>query len=380
MVPVDKSQVLRLDVAFADLLVGNAEVADVLALTDRSIYVLGKKPGSTSLTVYGRNRELIAVMDLVVTVDVEGLKARLFELMPDEAIEVRAAGESVILSGRVSSAVRLDRALDVAERYAPEKVTNLLSVTGSQQVMLAVRFAEVQRRVVKELGLNSQVSGDDFVVSVGDALLDGFFSATAIATGSATFGIGSVTLDFLFDALEEKGVVKTLAEPNLIALSGDTASFLAGGEFPVPVSQETSGGQATITIEFKEFGVALAFTPTVLDDGLINIVASPEVSRIDPTNSVTLQGFDIPGLTTRRATTTVELRDGQSFAIAGLIQSDFQDTVRQLPLLADVPVLGALLRSSEYQNQHTELVIIATPPLVQPSPAGPSETSELQSL
>jgi pilus assembly protein CpaC len=236
--------------------------------------------------------------------------------------------------------------------------------------MLAVRFAEVQRRLVKELGINTQVSGSDFAVSVGDALLNGFFSAAAFATGSATFGIGSVTLDFLFDALEEKGVVKTLAEPNLIALSGDTASFLAGGEFPVPVAQNSEGGQTTITIEFKEFGVALAFTPTVLDDDLINVVVNPEVSRIDPTNSVTLQGFDIPGLTTRRATTTVELRDGQSFAIAGLIQSDFQDTVRQLPLFADVPVLGALLRSSDYQSQQTELVIIVTPHLVQPAPGG----------
>lgn len=370
IVPVNKSQILRLDVPFADLLVGNADVADVLALTDRSIYVLGKKPGSTSLTVYGRNRSLIAVMDLVVTVDVEGLKARLFELMPEEEIEVRAVNESVILSGKVSSSVRLQRALDVAERFAPEQVTNLLSVTGSQQVMLAVRFAEVQRRVVKELGLNTQVSGSDFAVTVGDALLGSIFSPTSFATGTVTFGIGAATVDLLFDALEEKGVVKTLAEPNLIALSGDTASFLAGGEFPVPVAQNTDEGQSTITIEFKEFGVALAFTPTVLDDELINVVVSPEVSRIDPTNAVVIQGFEIPGLTTRRATTTVELRDGQSFAIAGLIQSDFQDTVRQFPLLGDVPVLGALLRSSDFQNQQTELVIIVTPHLVQPAPGG----------
>lgn len=370
IVPVNKSQVLRLDVPFADLLVGNAEVADVLALTDRSIYVLGKQPGSTSLTVYGRNRSLIAVMDLVVTVDVEGLKARLFELLPDEEIEVRAVNESVIMSGTVSSSVRLQRAVEVAERFAPEKVTNLLSVTGSQQVMLAVRFAEVQRRVVKELGLNTQVSGSDFAVTVGDALAGGIFSPTAIATGSVTFGIGAATIDLLFDALEEKGVVKTLAEPNLIALSGDTASFLAGGEFPVPVAQNTDDGGSTITIEFKEFGVALAFTPTVLDDQLINVIVSPEVSRIDRTNAVTIQGFEIPGLTTRRATTTVELRDGQSFAIAGLIQSDFQDTVRQFPLLGDVPVLGALLRSSDFQKAQSELVIIVTPHLVQPAPAG----------
>ena len=370
IVPVDKSQVLRLDVPFADLLVGNADVADVLALTDRSTYVLGKKPGSTSLTVYGRNRSLIAVMDLVVTLDIEGLKARLHELMPDERIEVRAVNQSVLLSGMVSSSVRLARAVDVAERYAPGQVTNLLSVKGSQQVMLAVRFAEVQRRVVKELGINTQVSGSDFAVTIGDALLSGLFSPTAIATGSVTFDIGSATIDLLFDALEEKGVVKTLAEPNLIALSGDTASFLAGGEFPVPVAQDTADGGTTITIEFKEFGVALAFTPTVLDDGLINVVVSPEVSRIDPTNAVIIQGFEIPGLTTRRATTTVELRDGQSFAIAGLIQSDFQDTVRQFPLLGDVPVLGALTRSSDFQNAQTELVIIVTPHLVQPAPGG----------
>jgi pilus assembly protein CpaC len=200
--------------------------------------------------------------------------------------------------------------------------------------------------------------------------LNGFFSPTAVATGTVTFDIGAATIDLLFDALEEKGVVKTLAEPNLIALSGDTASFLAGGEFPVPVAQNTDEGQSTITIEFKEFGVALAFTPTVLDDGLINVIVSPEVSRIDPTNAVIIQGFEIPGLTTRRATTTVELRDGQSFAIAGLIQSDFQDTVRQFPLLGDVPVLGALTRSSDFQNQQTELVIIVTPHLVQPAPGG----------
>jgi len=370
-VPVNKSQVLRLDVAFADLLVGNAEIADVLALTDRSIYVLGKKPGSTSLTVYDRAKELIAVMDLVVTVDIEGLKARLYELMPNENIEVRGIGESVVLSGAVSSSVRLKRTLEVAERYAPDKVTNLLSVMGSQQVMLAVRFAEIQRRVVKELGLNSQVSGNDFSVTVGDALNSvAGFSASAFATGALSFGVGAVTLDFLFDALEEKGVVKTLAEPNLIALSGDTASFLAGGEFPVPVAQTADSGQTTITIEFKQFGVALAFTPTVLDDGLINVIVSPEVSRIDSTNGVTLQGFQIPGLTTRRATTTVELRDGQSFAIAGLIQSDFQDTVRQFPVLGDVPVLGALVRSSDFQNEQTELVIIVTPYLVRPAPGG----------
>jgi pilus assembly protein CpaC len=165
-------------------------------------------------------------------------------------------------------------------------------------------------------------------------------------------------------------VVKTLAEPNLIALSGDTASFLAGGEFPVPVAQDTDGGDSTVTVEFKDFGVSLAFTPTVLEDGLMNIVVSPEVSAIDPTTSTRVNGLVIPGLIIRRATTTVELRDGQAFAIAGLIQSDFRDTVSQLPWVGDIPVLGALFRSSEFQRDETELVIIVTPRLIQPSPAG----------
>ncbi len=169
--------------------------------------------------------------------------------------------------------------------------------------------------------------------------------------------------------MEEKGVVKTLAEPNLIALSGDTATFLAGGEFPVPVAQDVDGGGTTITIEFKEFGVALSFTPTVLEDGLINLIVQPEVSKIDTANSVTLSGFLIPGLTTRRVTTTVELRDGQSFAIAGLLQNDFQDTVQQFPVLGDVPILGTLLRSTSFQQNESELVIIITPHLVRPAPS-----------
>lgn len=367
IVPINKSQVLRVDVPFADVLIGNAEIADVVPLTDRSVYVLGKSMGSTSLTLYDNNRGLIAVMDLTVSIDVEGLKARLFELMPGEDIEVRAVNGSVVLSGELSSAGAMDRALRVAERYAPGEVTNLTSIAGSQQVMLQVRFAEVSRNVVRELGINTQVIGSDFQLFTGDVFA-GLSGISGFATGLGTLRTGSATIDVLFDALEQKGVVKTLAEPNLIALSGDTANFLAGGEFPVPVAQ-TSGepGESVVTVEFKEFGVGLAFTPTVLEDGLINIAVTPEVSRVDPTRSVTVSGFSIPGLATRRATTTVELRDGQAFAIAGLLESNFEDTVRQFPVLGDVPVLGALFRSSEFQRDETELVIIVTPQLVRPA-------------
>lgn len=391
VVPVNKSQILQVDVPFKEVLVGNPDIADVLPLTDRSIYILGKSLGSTNLTIYGSNKQLIAVADLVISLDVDGLKARLYEILPGETVEVRPANNSVILSGTVSSAIKISRILAIAEQYAPDHVTNLLSVRGSQQVMLEVRFSEVSRSASKALGLNTSIAGNKFRIVTGDSLISslaatdllppgalgliGQSPAGTFASGLLSFTPGSISLDFLFDALEEKGVVKTLAEPNLIAMSGDTASFLAGGEFPVPVVQSSGGGggatgQSAITVEFKEFGVALSFTPTVLDNGLINLVVSPEVSRLDFANAVFVSGFRIPALTTRRATTTVELRDGQSFAIAGLIQNEFQDSVRQFPILGDLPIIGALLRSSDFQRNESELVIIVTPHLVKPAPAG----------
>lgn len=389
VVPINKSQVLQLDVPFKDLLVGNSEIADVLALTDRTIYVLGKSLGSTSLTIYGREKQLIAVLDLVVTPDIEGLKAKLFELMPDEEIEIRPGNGAILLSGTVSNARRLSDALTVAERFAPGLVTNLLSVRGSQQVLLKVRFVELNRNVTKELGFKTNLfdaqvpfaiatGGNALSIGPTPSVLGGsgglvptfsnIFSPTGVIQGVALASAGSLGLAVFFDALEAKGLAKTLAEPTLMALSGDTASFLAGGEFPIEVAQSGSGatGDAAITIEFKEFGVSLAFTPTVLADGLINLVVNPEVSALD--FSVARNG--VPGLTVRRATTTVELRDGQSFAIAGLLQDEFNDTIEQVPLLGEIPVLGALFRSSQFQHNETELVIIVEPHLVQPVPAG----------
>lgn len=378
VVPVNKSQVLRVDVPFAELLVGNSDVADVMALTDRTIYVLGRSLGATSLTIYDRDKRLLAVIDVVVGPDVEGLKAKLRELVPGEQVEVRALNGSLAMSGTVSGAGAMSRVLAVAERFAPGLVTNLMSLRGSQQVLLKVKFVEVARTALKRLGLNfdafdgdlSFTSGDTFLANPGTLRGGGPLGLAADAFGSGLFSgaAGSVGLQILFEALETKGMAKTLAEPNLIALSGDTASFLAGGEFPIEVAQSGAGatGDAAITTEFKEFGISLSFTPTVLDDKLINLIVSPEVSALD--FSVAVNGT--PGLTTRRATTTVELRDGQAFAIAGLLQEDFRDTVRQLPLLGDVPILGALFRSSDYQRNETELVIIVEPHLVSPAPAG----------
>lgn len=374
IVPASKSQMLELDVAFKEAFVGNPEIADVMPLSNRTLYVLGKQFGSTSLTIYGANRKLIAVMDLVVTPDIDGLKQRLHEIMPHDEIAIRPANGSLMLSGTVSSPAKLSSVLAVAETFAPERIINLLSVGSPQQVMLEVRFSEVQRSTAKTLGFNFDLrdNGGDFIFSSGDSFLNNGIREGVFGFSATTLHPGAMTLDALFDALEEKGLVTTLAEPNLVALSGDTASFLAGGEFPIPVAQASggSGNNVAITIVFKQFGVSLAFTPTVLDDGLINLEVVPEVSTIDPGTSVSLQGFNIPGLQTRRASTTIELRDGESFAIAGLIQSDFADTVRQFPVLSEVPILGTLLRSSNFQRNETELVITVTPRLVAPVKAG----------
>ncbi len=396
-VPVNKSQVIRADRPFAKALIGNAEIADVLPLTGSSLYVLGKKVGTTSLTLYDARNTLIAVIDIAVGPDVVTLRRQLSELMPNEKIGARISNDSVVLTGIVSSAPAVERARQIAATYAGDKVVNMLSVGASQQVMLEVRFSEVARQASKQIGLNHSFLGNRAYGSVGNLAVDSTKGISdsiiagkpnagisidglteAFGVGTLSYTIGSLNLFSALDALERKGMVKTLAEPTLIALSGETASFLAGGEFPIPVLQSNgvgsgsggaNGGGSGITVEFKPFGVSLGFTPTVLDDGVINLVVTPEVSSIDPSASVTINGLVVPGLLTRRAKTTVELRDGQSFAIAGLLRNDFQDTVRQLPILGSIPILGALFRSTGFQKQETELVIIVTPRLVQPMAA-----------
>jgi pilus assembly protein CpaC len=388
-VPVNKSQILRADRPFSKALIGNAEIADVLPLTGSSLYVLGKKVGTTSLTLYDARNTLIAVIDIAVGPDVVTLRRQLSELMPNEKVGARISNDSVVLTGVVSSAPAAERARLIAATYAGDKVVNMLSVGASQQVMLEVRFSEVNRQASKQIGLNHSYVGNKTYGSIGNLAVDSVVAtsdniqagnsspaitinglADAFGVGTLSYTLGSLKLFSALDALERKGLVKTLAEPTLISLSGETASFLAGGEFPIPVLQGSSGtgggGGSGITVEFKPFGVSLGFTPTVLDDGVINLVVTPEVSSIDPSASVTINGLVVPGLLTRRAKTTVELRDGESFAIAGLLRNDFQDTVRQLPLLGSIPIIGALFRSTGFQKQETELVIIVTPRLVKP--------------
>lgn len=399
-VPLNKSKVVSTDRAIGKALVGSSDVADVLPLSERSVYVLGKKFGTTSLTLYDRNNMVLAVMDIAVGPDVDGLKTQIAQLIPGQNIDVRLSNDSILLSGMVSDPGAADRAALLAKAYAGDKVVNLISVGGSQQVMLEVKFAEVNRSLGEKLGVGSFVTGpNNFRAGIGEgATLIGGGADTITSTidangnvvgstvtgnpaqlllGAVTdsfgiftksFRIGSTTIDSTLNMLERRGLAKTLAEPTLLALSGEKASFLAGGEFPIPVAQSgnTAGAGSTISIEFKPFGVSLSFTPTVLGDKVINLVVEPEVSSIDPTASVTVNGLVVPGLQTRRASTTVELRDGESFAIAGLLRRDFQNTVRQLPILGSIPIIGSLFRSSGFQKGETELLIVVTPRLVSP--------------
>ena len=370
-VPMNRAVVVESDEPFAELSIANPGIADISTLSDRSIYVLGKAPGRTTLTLLSADGRLISNVDVHVSPDVAEFKERLRQILPDEPIEVRTANDGVVLSGQVSSTAKLDRALDLAERYAPERVSNLMTVGGTQQVMLKVRFAEMQRSVSKNLSTSIGFRGSDvFGVAqnftgsgiLGGALDNGSFPINSDSKGAigTRFTVGSLEFAMLIEALETKGMVRTLAEPNLSALSGQEAKFLAGGEYPIPVSS----GDNEIAIEYKPFGVELNFTPTVVDGDTINLVINAAVSSIDTTITLEAAGFSINAFRRRETSTTVEMRDGESFAIAGLLQDDFRDLNGQVPWLGDIPVLGTLFRSAEYQRAQSELVIIVTPHLV----------------
>ncbi|EAP77261.1 bacterial type II/III secretion system protein [Roseovarius nubinhibens ISM] len=375
---MNRAIVVESDVPFAELSVANASIADFSTLSDRTIYLLGKAPGRTTLTLLDEAGRLITNVEIHVSADISEFKERLRQILPNEKIEVRTANDGIVLSGVVSSTPRMQRALDLAQRYAPERVSNLMSVSGKQQVMLKVRFAEMQRSVSKSLGTSLFIDG------LSNAGIGGAISTNGIGSsaqtpvgvqpgtgtagtnnGAAFIGLnaGSAQVGILIQALESKGLVRTLAEPNLTALSGQEANFLAGGEYPIPVAQE----EGAIAVEFKPFGVQLNFVPYVLDDEVINLEIAAAVSSIDPSNGYSDGTITIAGFRTRSTSTTVSLRDGDSFAIAGLLQDDFEDTNGQVPWLGDLPILGALFRSANYQRSQTELVIIVTAHLVTPT-------------
>ncbi len=372
-VPMNRAVVLESDTPFAELSIANPGIADISTLSDRTIYVLGKTPGRTTLTLLGADGRLITNVEVQVAPDIAEFKERLRQILPGETVEVRTANDGIVLSGVVSSAAKLDRALDLAQRYAPDRVSNLMSVGGTQQVMLKVRFAEMSRSVRKALNGSVAIRGGTSVGvdSETGTWLDGangIGSPIEVSPGTEGgmaigFNAGAFEVAVLLEALEAKGVVRTLAEPNLTALSGQEASFLAGGEYPIPVV----GKEGNVSIQYKPFGIELTFTPRVVDSDIINLRLDASVSGVDATQSFASNGINVASFRTRKASTTVEMRDGESFAIAGLLRDDFQDLNGQVPWLGDIPVLGALFRSAEYKREQSELVIIITPHLVTPT-------------
>jgi pilus assembly protein CpaC len=368
-----RSHTLQTSRNFVDLVVGDPEIADVMPLTDRSLYVLGKKIGTTNVSVYDAGKQLVGVIEVEVGYNTARLAADVERLAPTAGARVSSANGRTILSGTAADGVAAAKAVDLARQYGPE-VLNDLTVRSPQQVMLEVRFVEASRNAGKELGVNWRVVGKNF----GSATTAAYNVAAAtglgtLPSGNPPFGtlIGrvlssGVDADVIVQALEERGLARRLAEPNLITMSGEKANFLAGGEFPIPVQ----GDNNSITVDYKKFGVSLAFTPTVLANGVINLRIEPEVSQLDYTNTVRTATVAVPAIIVRRASTVVELRDGQSFAIAGLLQSVTQQTQEQLPWLADVPIIGALFRSAAFERKETDLAIIVTPRLVKPAKPG----------
>ncbi|MEM9670619.1 MAG: type II and III secretion system protein family protein [Pseudomonadota bacterium] len=356
-----RSTVIEASATFSTIAVADPEIASVTATSNRSFFVRGKAPGWTTVLVYDNDGAVIELIQVNVALGLDALRQDLNTLLPSEDLKVLPVHDGVFIAGDITSAGAAATAVELAERYVPDGVANGLTVQQAQQVLLEVRFVEVERDLVREVGIG--VNGSDpnefSFFSDGD-LISGLAAQASII---ARHGFGPTSVDFTLNALEEKGVLRTLARPNLVALSGDTASFLAGGEFPVPIAQEDD----VVTIEFREFGVSLAFSPTVLGEDMINLRVRPEVSALDTRSGVSFGGIEVPGLSVRRADTTVELRDGQSFAVAGLLQDTYTNDVRQTPWLGNVPVLGALFSSKRYTRNETELVIIITPRLVQPA-------------
>jgi pilus assembly protein CpaC len=359
--------------------VADPRVADLKVITPVQLLLTSRGVGTTDLTLWNKHDEPL-VLALQVTRNLDRLKSQLAELFPNEKIGVSAAGDLVVLTGEVSDVRVPERAAEVAQLHA-EKVANLIHVVGNQQVQLEVKFAEVSRAGLRELGINffHQDAGGRFLTGVSNAGLAPDAFAAVPGTGGASLppvqgqavggafsvffsGLPSFPFSAILNVLESSGLAKMLAEPTLVALSGQEAKFLVGGEFPIP----TSTGLGAVSVLWKKFGIILNFTPTVIADGALHLKLSTEVSDVDPARSVTIGGFSIPGLTSRQSETTVRLADGQSFAIAGLLSDKVQSTINKIPFLGDLPILGALFRSVNYQRNETELLVVVTAHLAKP--------------
>lgn len=355
-VPRDKSLSFRLPGPASRIVIAQPEIAKVTATSDSSFYVQGIEFGSTNMLVYSRGGALSEVIDVRVGYDAEGLQQDLTAAFPNEPIRVRNLGEMLMLSGDISTSGVQSGAEKIAEKYAPASVISRLTIRASQQVVLEVRILEAARSALEDVGVNFRIFNNSFALISGSDLIGITAPQTAVSTSG---GSGDTRIDTAIGALEQKGLIRTLARPNLVALSGEKASFLAGGEFPFPVPEELG----KVSIQFRPYGVKLNFQPTVQDNGWIRMVVEPEVSQLDPNNSLTVLGVTVPALIVRRAATTLELRPGDSFVMAGLFQRGFQSDIDQTPWLGNVPVLGTLFRSSRWRRSESELLIIVTPRL-----------------
>lgn len=368
---LNKSHVLQTRLPYKRVSVAQPEIADVNPIGPTSLLVTAKKVGSTQIIVWD-DQDRSQVMDVVVGFDLQELQEQLRRHFPDSNIEATTTGNNVMLRGRVPTLQASEQAKMIAAGYA-DTVMNFLEVSGGQQVMLQVKFAEVSKVAANELGINLGISDGTAIIGTNSGgevpiLLESGLNVVDPGTTGSIFGrgsVGSTSFAFLIQALRQNNLLRVLAEPNLVTMSGQKASFLAGGEFPIPVPQDGDNGGTTITVEYKEFGVRLNFVPHVLGNGRIRLDVAPEVSDLDFTNAVVFNGFRIPALTTRNVNTTVELTEGQTLAIAGLLNNRVTANKEAVPFLSDLPVLGALFRSTRYERRETELVVLVTPVLVE---------------
>lgn len=399
-VPLNRSELISANTDIAEVVVADPDVANVVVHGKRKVSVIGQRIGQTTLRMFDASHKLIRETDVSVTYDLPSVRQALREFLPNERIGVSMVNTRIALTGEVTSAASAASAIEIAEEFVRGKlasdsqadtrkvsdgktndspVINLMKISTAQQVMLRIRIGEVQRNAVRNLGISLQALGDtsapNFLVGTGIGRL-----ATAATGTTSAFRYGAVTagsdafmnasiytngrngIGAAIEALERDGLLKVLAEPTLTALSGEQAEFLAGGEFPIPIPQQ----QGQVTIQYKTFGVALKFIPYVLSKNRIRIQVQPEVSELSNQNQATVSGFVAPSIITRRASTTIELAPGESFMMAGLLRDNLSTTIDQLPGAGEIPVLGALFRSTAYQRQETELVIAVTPYLVDP--------------
>lgn len=382
---VQKALMIELPVDSTDVMVSSNDTIDATVHTPRRIMIYAKQIGAANVFILGRDGRQLAVLDIAIKRDLSDLAAMYRRLMPSSRIAVSTSGEGVVISGNVTQPADATRAEEIAKQYVKgAPVVNLLTVSEREQVLLKVTVAEVQREAIRRLGVDlPQMLAKGGAFTFGKVIQNAFPVTTAVATAAGFNGPGTVpglqsgtalqatanwngnSASAIIQSFERVGLARTLAEPSLAAISGETAKFLAGGEFPIPISANNN----TVTISWKSFGVNVAFTPFVLTEGRINLKISAEVSELSTAGAVSTAGFSIQGLQVRRAETTVEMPSGSALAIAGLLSDQTRQSVEGVPELRTLPILGALFRSKDYRNNLSELVIMVTPIIVRPNEA-----------